>query len=171
MKYNIIILFIAAVAFSCNSVDDLLKTSANYSVEQTANVDLIQDGPKTFSITQEFATPADVDKFGSNLDAIEITGISMKFTNYTGTDVKITDASLDFVGTGSSISINGEIDLNAVNGAGAIDLDVTGIDFTAINAKFLTDKKISVKVAGTVNNVPVTFDVTFTIDIKVTGSI
>jgi hypothetical protein len=172
MKYTTLIIIPVLFAFGCgDDVKELTTKTLPYSIDQTTNVDLGQSDPKTFSATQEFDATAEVSKFNSKLDAIEVKGITMEFFGYSGDNVLITDASFEFVGTGSSISIADDIDLNLVSGKGAITLDVSGINFTDINAKFLADKKLTVLVSTAVDKVPVVFTVKVTLDFEVTGSL
>jgi hypothetical protein len=177
MKKNLLIAIMAIFVFACSEDDikELTPTTQSFSIDQDFNVVLTVQDPKSFELTKAFSAGDAVAVFGSNIQSVVITGITLDFTNYSSTvgPITITGMKMDFIGTGVSISLD-PINLVDVSGKGIITLNISGLSKeaqTALETKLLNDKELSVTMSASVNDVPVTFDVNVAMDIDVTGTI
>src|SRR5690606_19615751 len=104
MKYSALLLIPFLFVLGCaDDIKELSRVTREFALTQSADADLPEGPVKTFTASQTFDATADVQAFSSNLDAVTVKSITMEFSNYstTGTeDVTITEANLEFEGTG-----------------------------------------------------------------------
>lgn len=168
-----LLLAVAAVfmmACSADDVEELSRITQDFTATQSIDVS-IPDGPvTTFSASKEFDLTDDVKGFDSKLDDVKIVGLTIDFSDYSSPvdPVTITDASLSVEGTGVTLEIPNDIDLSTVS---SVTLTIPDAALSTIEAKLLTDKKMSVSMSATVDKVPVDFTMTLSFDIEVTGTL
>lgn len=146
-------------------IKELLSVDTPFEIDETFSVDLNENDPKSF----EDREVIDVSVEGVEITDVKIEELTLSFSNV---DVSSTASleKLEFTIEGSNATVS-TANVNIAATAGQ-ELDLTGIANTmiAIFEDYLKNNpEATLLVKGSVNEVPVNFDMTLNLKMTVTG--
>lgn len=169
MKYSIFIFLLAVVGFSCSEDDvkELLTTEQTFTASETFDVSIGEDDPLAYSASKT----VDASLSGVDITEVEILSITGSISNVVAPNpVNLTAASIVLEGTGVQLDIPAT---ELSNGAG-FDLSFGTIPSSVIDtieAKLLADGELTITASATVDDAPIDFRLTISIEIKATGTL
>jgi hypothetical protein len=172
MKYSALIIIPVLFAFGCgDDVEKLSTVNKDITLQEAVAVSIPEGSSMTYTETKILNLEDEIRDLSSKLDKVEITDMSMTITEYSSSvdPVTLENATLSFVGTTVAFGISNPIDLSL--GDVIITLDASAEILELLQAKLLDDKKLTVDMVATVDNVPVNFTVTVEVKVRVTGSL
>lgn len=167
LKFLPLFLILLVGFSSCDELDELTEFDINEDFSTTISVDLSGDSPVTWS---ENATIdiSDSQEIADNLDLIQnvtINSLTYEINNVSGDGTTVTEASISF--NGQSISV-ANLDLVMADANNTIfTIEDTSL-LTTIGNSLENDPVITVGLSGTIDAVPVSFDIIVTLDSTVT---
>ncbi|MGB0980648.1 MAG: hypothetical protein ACPGUH_00980 [Winogradskyella sp.] len=152
---------------SCDAIDDLTEFNINDDFTTTFNVS-VEEAPMSFNETATISIASN-QEIQDNIDLIQnvtINAITYEISNFTGAEGAIvTEASLNIGNSNIAVADINLLQSDTDNTVYTIENSST---FTDIGNTLQNDTSITASVTGTVNNVPVAFNVVVTIDVTVT---
>jgi hypothetical protein len=152
---------------SCDELDELTEFDINEGFSGTITVDIPAESPLTWSesVTIDISENQEIS---DNLDLIQdvvINSLTYQITNLSGQGTTVTEASFTFNGTSISVS---DLDLVAADASGTVfEIQDTSL-LNAIGNALENDPSITLGLSGTIDAVPVRFDVVIDLDTTVT---
>jgi len=165
-KLPILLLLVMGMT-SCDELDELTEFDINEGFSETLTVDLPAESPLTWSesVTIDISENQEIS---DNLDLIQdvvINSLTYQITNLSGQGSTVTEASFTFNGT--SISVE-DLDLVAADASGTVfEVEDTSL-LSAIASALKDNPAISLGLSGTIDAVPVSFDVIIDLETTVT---
>ncbi len=169
MKKTLYLFFaLSAFTVACDSddLDDLLSISTTFTLDENFDVNISEEGPDSFDETIRIeASDNDLDEL-DKIEKYEITSAKFIIADYDGpSSTELEDMSISVVGTTIGFSID---PFEIANGT--YDLNVDNSILEDMAEEFLKDNEIELRLTASVNNKPVSFNMTVELDVKVTGS-
>lgn len=169
---NLLKAFVAVALFAftaCESeLKDLLDTTINIEMDEEIHVAVEEDDPLEYNKTLTFDAADEVSAL--EIKEYEVTKLTVEIANYTGEATKISDLSMSIDGTNISIKAP-EVYFALINNQGPIDVPVDEAVLVSLAEQFADDNKATLNISATFDKKPVDFDMTISVEGKVTGSL
>lgn len=165
------LLVLSLISSSCDEVKDLVEFDLDFSLEETFNI-VGEDGMYTASKTINALDDGNISGNIDNIKNYEVEKMSITVTNLvadltsaniSNLELKLTDPTGDII-VSSPVAIN----LETLQAVGKTDLNLDADTLERIKAMIVAGDDITLTGSATVGDGPASFDLTISIDGKIT---
>ncbi len=163
-----LLLCLVLSAYSCDDLDELTEFDVTENFSSSFNIDVADGNPQMFTETASINIASN-QEIQDNLNLIQnvaVDSLTYEIDNFTGSGTAtVTEASLSLGATTFSIE-NINLQLSDLNNTIYTISDTAQLN--AIANDLENNTEITASITGTVNELPVQFDVIVTLDVTVT---
>ncbi len=164
---TLLTLLVVALMTSCDLFDKVDDVSFNSEFEESLVVDNAEAGTYSDEIILDATTDPEVDKFKDKINALTVNSITYRVSNYDGPPNATFDGDMLF-GTNGTL---GTIAIEGISLSSTVEQELvfSQSEIDAIAAQLKDNNTVTVTMAGTFSDGPVSFVITVKIDVTITA--